>query len=45
MEATETGAVVYQVWEAPTARDRGGLVRRLHGAEDVPSDDALFHFE
>lgn len=33
MEAAETGAAVYQVWKAPTARDTGGSVRRLHGAQ------------
>ena len=32
MEGIETGATVYQVWEAPTARDMGGLVRTLHDA-------------
>ena len=31
MEATETGAAFYQVWEAHTTRDLGGSVRRLHG--------------
>ena len=43
-EATETRAV-YQVWEAPTAREMGGSVKRLHGTMDVSFDDALFHFE
>ena len=30
MEATETEGEVYQVREAPRARDIGGSVRRLH---------------
>ena len=36
MEATETGAAVYQVWEAPTARNTVGSVERLHGAQRRP---------
>ena len=27
------GAAVYQVWEAPTAKDGDGLVKRLHGTQ------------
>ena len=42
--AMEARAAVYQVWEAPTARDTGSPVRRLHGAHNVPSD-ALSCFE
>ena len=45
MEATETEGAVYQVREAPTAREIGGSIRRLHGNHDVPLDVALFHFE
>ena len=33
MEPAETGTAVYQAWEAPTARDTGGSVRRLLGAQ------------
>ena len=44
MEATETEGAVYQVREAPTAREIGGSIR-LHGNQDVPLDVALFHFE
>ena len=27
------GAVVYQVWEAPTAKDPDGSVKRLHSTQ------------
>ena len=44
MEASETGAAVYQVWEAPTEIQLDQL-KDYMVPKDIPFGDALFCFE